>query len=228
MRSIILLVVIITTFYCRTILANNYEDNEFAEFEDFDIEDDITTSQSKEANNKDDFDEPNNNNNNNNNDNQYITLKDDDEEDDENEVIIEDETEYEHFQDTEEFEGFSDTGKEDKIEIEPKITITKVPIHFRANWDSYWLEILMVVGLVVYFVNFATGRSKNMKLANTWFQTHKTLLEEQFALVGDDGLAESKENSGLLKESENIFTLWCSGRVCCEGMLVELKFIKVK
>lgn len=221
MKSTVLLItlVIISTFSC-TILATNCEDNEFAEFEDFEIEDDIT-SQSKEANKKDDVEESNVNNNN----NQYISLNDDDE--DENEIIIEDETEYEHFQDTEEFEGFSDGGKDDKIEIEPKITITKVPIHFRANWDSYWLEILMVVGLIVYFINFATGRSKNMKLANTWFQTHKSLLEEQFALVGDDGLAELKENSGLLKESENVFTLWCSGRVCCEGMLVELKFIKV-
>jgi len=29
-----------------------------------------------------------------------------------------------------------------------------------------------------------------------------------------------------MKESENIYTLWCSGRQCVEGMLVELKFIK--
>jgi len=31
---------------------------------------------------------------------------------------------------------------------------------------------------------------------------------------------------GLMKESENVFTLWCSGRSCCEGMLVELKLLK--
>lgn len=29
-----------------------------------------------------------------------------------------------------------------------------------------------------------------------------------------------------MKESENVFTLWCSGRMCCEGMLVELKMLK--
>lgn len=38
---------------------------------------------------------------------------------------------------------------------------------------------------------------------------------------------ENKESGALIKESENVFTLWCSGRVCCEGMLVELKLIKV-
>lgn len=30
----------------------------------------------------------------------------------------------------------------------------------------------------------------------------------------------------MLKESDSVFTLWCSGRICCEGMLVELKLIK--
>ena len=29
-----------------------------------------------------------------------------------------------------------------------------------------------------------------------------------------------------MKESENVYALWCSGRACVEGMLVELKFLK--
>lgn len=44
--------------------------------------------------------------------------------------------------------------------------------------------------------------------------------------AGDDSKLET-DSPGLMKESENMFTLWCSGRSCCEGMLVELKFIKV-
>lgn len=48
-----------------------------------------------------------------------------------------------------------------------------------------------------------------------------------FFNAGDDGKIEI-ENSGLIKETESTYTLWCSGRTCCEGMLVELKFIKVK
>lgn len=100
-----------------------------------------------------------------------------------------------------------------------------MPIHFRANWDSYWLEILMVAGLVVYFLNFVTGRSKNTQIANAWLNTHRTLLEDNFSLVGDDG-QEKSDAPGFVKESENVFTLWCSGRTCCEGMLVELKLIK--
>lgn len=46
-------------------------------------------------------------------------------------------------------------------------------------------------------------------------------------MVGDDGNLERNDNVNLIKESENVFTLWCSGRTCCEGMLVELRLIKV-
>jgi Protein of unknown function (DUF1682). len=50
-------------------------------------------------------------------------------------------------------------------------------------------------------------------------------MELTLFVSGDDGKQEI-ENSSLIKESENTFTLWCSGRSCCEGMLVELKLIK--
>merc|ERR1711972_1057710 len=69
------------------------------------------------------------------------------------------------------------------------------------------------------------GKGKNQKLAEHWFSTHLPLLEDNFDLVGDDGKKEIEEH-GLIRESDNIHTLWCSGRVGCEGMLVELKFLK--
>ena len=54
-----------------------------------------------------------------------------------------------------------------------------------------------------------------------------TLLELQFTLVGDDGTKNIEDiQEPMTKESENIFTFWCSGHICCEGMLVELKFLK--
>lgn len=183
-------------------------DNEFAEFEDFEAEDEIISNENVPEN---EFKESS----------QESIPADDDQD----VVVDDDDSEFEHFQDREEFEGFE--NKDEKPVTEPKITITKVPIHFRANWDSYWLEILMVAGLVVYFINFVTGKSKNTKIANVWLQTHRQLLEDNFSLVGDDGALEKSENVGFIKESENVFTLWCSGRTCCEGMLVELKLIKV-
>lgn len=50
---------------------------------------------------------------------------------------------------------------------------------------------------------------------------------QSYSFAGDDGKMPP-ENAGLQKESENVYTLWCSGRINVEGMLVELKFIKVR
>ncbi|KAJ8971011.1 hypothetical protein NQ314_000929 [Rhamnusium bicolor] len=192
-----------------TSVADHYQDlsdNEFAEFEDFEVEDEIPVNDIPVKSSRESITED--------------TLIIDDQEI----IIDDDDSEFEHFQDVEEFEGFE--VKEEKPESEPKITIAKVPINFRQNWDSYYLEILMISGLIVYFINFATGKSKNNKIASTWFQTHRQILEDNFSVVGDDGSLDRNENINFVKESENIFTLWCSGRTCCEGMLVELKLIK--
>lgn len=196
-------------------LAENYQDfsdNEFAEFADFDIEEEQVVNEDNIKSLKEVPKE------------EKFNIND---EEDEQDIMVDDEddAEFSHFQDVEEFEGFDE--KEEKPSSEPKITIANVPVNFRQNWDSYYLEILMMSGLIVYFINFATGKSKNTKIANMWFQSHRQILEDNFSLVGDDGSIDKNENVNLVKESENIFTLWCSGRVCCEGMLVELKLIKV-
>ncbi|XP_057671819.1 PAT complex subunit CCDC47 [Diorhabda carinulata] len=210
-RYLILSIFLIQIIQCGLTHQDSDEldslDNDFAEFEDFDVEDEQNV--------------PEENFNTAPKSSEKILIED------EIDIIVNDEdddSEFEHFQDVEEFEGFE--IKEEQVESEPKITIAKVPVNFRQNWDSYYLEILMLSGLVVYFINFVTGKSKNGKIANTWFNTHRQLLEDNFSLVGDDGSLDRNENVNLIKESENVFTLWCSGRTCCEGMLVELKLIK--
>ena len=103
----------------------------------------------------------------------------------------------------------------------------KIPAHLRNNWENYYLEILMSVGLIIYFLNFFTGKTKNQKMASAWFSANRTLLESNFSLVGDDGAKNVEDiETQMQKESENQFTLWCSGRTCCEGMLVEIKLLK--
>lgn len=148
--------------------------------------------------------------------------------DDGEDGIVEDE--FDIYADTDEFEGFggAETAEEKPQAGEPKLTIAKVPMHLRGRLDSYWVEFLFIAGLVVYFINYAIGKNKNIQIANNWFNAHKAFLEDQFALVGDDGKKETEVlTSGvLMKESDSIFTLWCSGRTCVEGMLLELKLIK--
>lgn len=45
-----------------------------------------------------------------------------------------------------------------------------------------------------------------------------------FVSTGDDGTSKDAVSTGKLnQENEHIYNLWCSGRVCCEGMLIQLK-----
>lgn len=42
--------------------------------------------------------------------------------------------------------------------------------------------------------------------------------------IGDDGTNKEATSTGKLnQENEHIYNLWCSGRVCCEGMLIQLR-----
>jgi len=176
-----------------------------------------------------------------------IDVEEEEDEEDAEAMVEEEESEFSHFEDDEEFENYrQDEDEDDEFEHKPgkgaradrrrttppppppkTIKFASVPAHLRNNWENYYLEMLMIAGIVVYFINFFTGKSKNQRLANAWFTAHKTLLESNFALVGDDGSKDVDDiETHLQKESENIFTLWCSGRTCCEGMLVELRLLK--
>lgn len=108
----------------------------------------------------------------------------------------------------------------------PGLKITKVPVHLRAGWQAFYLELITLVGILVYAANFFTGKSKNSKLATAWFKSHKPLLEQHFSIVGDDGMSKEPQSGVLVKESESVYTLWCTGRQYCEGMLVELRLLK--
>lgn len=195
-----------------TLAFEEEEDNEFADFE-FDDDAPDTLSNKKPSETKEPIDKPTE---------QFI--EDDDDSDD---GVVENEF------DNDEFENFGGAEDEDDQQFskkkagEPKLTINnKVPLHFR-KWHSYWVELIFVSGLVVYFINYTIGKGKNVNICTQWIAAHRSFLEENFALVGDDGKKESDSQPfGFIKESDSIYTLWCSGRNLVEGMLIELKLIK--
>jgi len=196
------------------------EDNEFAEFEEFDDEDGAPAEPAAQENKQNQEAPP-----------KKVVMAPEAAEaeaentDEEDATVEDDEDEYDHFQDDEEFEGFDPDSKAKGKGQEKPLEITKVPL-LRTNWDSFYLEMLMLAGLGVYCLNFLAGKSKNSKLATAWFNAHKELLETNFSIVGDDGTAAEPQNGMLMKESENVYSLWCSGRMCCEGMLVTIKLLK--
>ncbi|KAK0175420.1 hypothetical protein PV327_009171 [Microctonus hyperodae] len=184
------------------------EDNEFAEFEDFDDDKpkSLIVDKIKDGDMIGEFEE------------------DDD-------ALIEDDVdnEFDHFQDEEEFEGLDNNGRNSggKSDETSTLTITKVPLHLRARWDSFYLELLMIAGLLVYFINYIAGRSKNNRIAESWLSDHQKMLMDNFTLVGDTGKSiDDVNDTGLVKESESQYSIYCSGRVGCDSMLVELKLIK--
>lgn len=61
----------------------------------------------------------------------------------------------------------------------------QVPAHLQNSWESYYMEILMVTGLLAYIMNYIIGKNKNSRLAQAWFNSHRELLESNFALVGE-------------------------------------------
>ncbi|CAL8288174.1 unnamed protein product [Boreogadus saida] len=201
----------------------DFDDNDFAEFEDMSEDDDggaaeTETAPPPRASPSSSLPE---------------------EEEDEDEATVELEEEQDGFEesdnndqdmyskyDQEEFEGIGDMDKPGHSMKDPLI-IHKVPAHLQNSWESYYMEILMVTGLLAYIMNYIIGKNKNSKLAHTWFNSHRELLESNFSLVGDDGTSKDAVSTGKLnQENEHIYNLWCSGRVCCEGMLIQLKFLK--
>lgn len=163
--------------------------------------------------------------------------------------------EFEHFIDDEEFEGFESTTKAPESKSSksknsksdnqksgeklPNLKFADVPKHLmqNGNWTNYVWEIVLLCFIFVYLVNFLYGKSKNYRLVYTWFQAHRELLERNFAVVGDDGNStqlpgqinsetSQPEIGTLIKDSENSYGLWCTGRQMCDGMLVQLKLVK--
>lgn len=155
--------------------------------------------------------------------------------------------EFENFVDEEEFEGFDDSKQniDDEFDSErlikspnkkksdapPNLTITNVPEHLMNtnSWKNYYLEIIMIAIIVGYSANMLVGKTKNASLANAWFESNREVLEKNFALVGDDGSSTdilSGDSVKMIRESDNVFGIWCSGRQSCLSMFVQLKFLK--
>jgi len=133
--------------------------------------------------------------------------------------------EFDPYTDEEEFIGYNKDQKP-KAKQREDLELVRVPVHLRAGWQAFYLELLTLVGIFVYAANFFTGKNKNSKLATSWFKAHKPVLEQHFSIVGDDGMSTEPQSGVLVKESESVYTLWCTGRQYCEGMLVELRLLK--
>ncbi|KRX51070.1 Coiled-coil domain-containing protein 47 [Trichinella murrelli] len=186
--------------------VSQIDDNEFAEFEEFDVELDASVDADFTANNVNERETPpvdtasigakrspayaeqklNDAPNNNFNDDDY--------------GIVEDESvdDFSHLLDENEFENFPDERRPGKQNAGPSKTVTQLKI----------------------------TDTKNHSLAVAWFDSNRPFLEENFSIVGDDGISPEVTKNVLIKESDNHYIVWCSGRQGCIGMEIHLKLIK--
>uniref|UniRef100_A0A8D3CNP5 PAT complex subunit CCDC47 n=1 Tax=Scophthalmus maximus TaxID=52904 RepID=A0A8D3CNP5_SCOMX len=201
------------------------DDNDFAEFEDMNDEQAAETetapppraSQTSQPEEDEDEDE--------------ATVELEDGQDGFEDSETQDQDMYSKY-DREEFDGIEGIGDMAKPghSMKDPLIIHTVPAHLQNSWESYYMEILMVTGLLVYIMNYIIGKNKNSRLAHAWFNSHRELLESNFALVGDDGTSKEAVSTGKLnQENEHIYNLWCSGRVCllCYHIFVYCIQIKV-
>lgn len=114
------------------------DENDFAEFDDFDADDDfvqVTTQKqnsesSKRAENKQSGEKVAHQRN-----DDFAEIYENDDADDADGIVEEEDSEFEHFADEEEFEGFNKADATppnvDQTTGEPKLTMANVPLHFR-------------------------------------------------------------------------------------------------
>ncbi|KAL5700564.1 hypothetical protein ACHQM5_025991 [Ranunculus cassubicifolius] len=137
------------------------------------------------------------------------------------------------FWDEDEFEGVPvhDNGVNPKSngaeaisasESDPKVDEVKVPLKPKTI-ASFTVEIVCVSFLIGFIVNYFTGKKENENIALSWatrFATKGTIFDKNFSLLGTgDGM----DTPLLLKEGQNVFKFYASGRRFCQGMLATME-----
>ena len=98
------------------------------------------------------------------------------------------------------------------------------PIPKTANAPkSYAVEIACGSFLVIFLINYFTGKRENENIALSWaakFATKDSIFERNFSLLG---VGEGEDSPLLLKEGQNVFKFYASGRRCCQGLLATME-----
>uniref|UniRef100_A0A6N2K894 DUF1682 domain-containing protein n=1 Tax=Salix viminalis TaxID=40686 RepID=A0A6N2K894_SALVM len=86
--------------------------------------------------------------------------------------------------------------------------------------QSFLVEIVCVSFLIMFVINYFTGKEE---LALSWaakFATKDSIFEKNFSLLG---VGEGDDSPLLLKEGQNVFKFYASGRRYCQGLLATME-----
>ncbi|KAJ7946579.1 DUF1682 family protein [Quillaja saponaria] len=136
------------------------------------------------------------------------------------------------FWDEDEFEGLP---IEQPTQETPKATENATPVDVNSDPSaspkvkdvkaprSYTIEIVCGTFLIVFVINYFTGKRENENLALAWaakFATKDSIFEKNFSLLG---VGEGDDSPLLLKEGQNVFKFYASGRRYCQGLLATME-----
>ncbi|CAI0439463.1 unnamed protein product [Linum tenue] len=89
--------------------------------------------------------------------------------------------------------------------------------------QSFTVEIVCVSFLIMFVINYFTGKRENENIALAWaakFATKDSIFEKNFSLLG---VGEGDDSPLLLKEGQNVFKFYASGRRFCQGLLATME-----
>ncbi|KAF5182716.1 Coiled-coil domain-containing protein [Thalictrum thalictroides] len=136
------------------------------------------------------------------------------------------------FWDEDEFEGLPiqenptnlkspDVASPSKVESDSKVEIQATP-PLPKTLGSFTVEIVCVSFLIAFLFNYFSGKKENENIALAWasrFATKDSIFDKNFSLLGT---GDGKDTPLLLKEGQNVFKFYASGRRFCQGMLATM------
>ncbi|XP_041014071.1 uncharacterized protein At5g49945-like [Juglans microcarpa x Juglans regia] len=133
--------------------------------------------------------------------------------------------------DEDEFEGLPIL--QDKPLLTPIITENDTPSDPKSSPSaspkakpvpkSFTVEIVCGTFLIIFLINYFTGKRENENLALAWaakFATKDSVFERNFSLLG---VGEGEDSPLLLKEGQTVFKFYASGRRYCQGLLATME-----
>ena len=88
---------------------------------------------------------------------------------------------------------------------------------------SYSVEIICGSFLIVFVINYFTGKRENENIALSWaakFAVKDSIFDKNFSLLG---VGDGDDSPLLLKEGQNVFKFYASGRRYCQGLLATME-----
>lgn len=88
---------------------------------------------------------------------------------------------------------------------------------------AFSVEIACVSFLICFVLNYFTGKRQNENIALAWatkFATRDSIFDKNFSLLGT---GDGKDTPLLLKEGQDVFKFYASGRRFCQGMLATME-----